>query len=917
MRQIEEIEWEVEGGASGYYIRDRSEPVGDNARKVVVIGLEHGGKDIIEESWLVFSREVRTNDYTAGSVEIAFAWDKNANSKSLSVYPIGDSRLVVFFPTIVPTNLGFIVQGPFRTTPSRDNIPHDDPWNQHLVKETATLLVEALRSLRNFGVLDTGALCCLPLDRARFSEGSMFAPLFDAVRNALASEPLLPTFGGGYASAKSVRLSRTQELRELISPSQLTALFGEGKESFWLSEAITQDRTPGLRQYLMGQLEIVEATPEALLPKLTKTFLEQQSDEWIRHLYEFLYGQTALLRQGRLKGIPLVRLKTGCHVTPMKDGQPQAFLPGPIATDFPTVRSAVCETEAARAMLLALGLTEPDPVDDVVRNILPKYTGRKIWDECEEVYEADIRRILTAFRTDSKGQREKLLVALRESNFVKVVDAGDGSSSVAKPIEIYIATQRLKELFERVPSVLLVDDTCSCLRGDDVRDLLEACGATRYLQPEPIDSCFTGQDLLEMRTREGTPDNTGISVVEDFTLRGLDPLLMILAKLDTEQAARKAELLWDALCDVEDRRGTSVFMGTYKWFYYRQRGCVFDAAFVRHLTETAWVPDRNGALQPPRLVIFEETGWRQNPFLITKLQFKPPIMETLAKEAGIEPGVLDLLKKLGLTSEAELRTRLGIREEPQQREGETDTESVEDALKELLGDAPTPTPPVPNPEGPEQTGAGGSRTGASESVKGGTGAHRGSGPHAADSVGEGGKTAGTTGDRHTSKPEAGSARPFISYLGVHPAEENPDPDGLGQQARIALEEAAIKLILKQESAVRRTPTNNPGFDLVELGPDDKPVRWIEVKAMTGDLKGRPVGLSRTQFETARERGDRYWLYVVEQAGSPEVAHILRIQDPAGKARTFTFDHGWLAVAEGEDENSQDRGQNGEDRDQQD
>ena len=58
-------------------------------------------------------------------------------------------------------------------------------------------------------------------------------------------------------------------------------------------------------------------------------------------------------------------------------------------------------------------------------------------------------------------------------------------------------------------------------------------------------------------------------------------------------------------------------------------------------------------------------GWKPNPFLHSKIRFKPPIIDQLAKEAGIEPGVLDLLKKLGVTSEARaLRARLGV-------EGET------------------------------------------------------------------------------------------------------------------------------------------------------------------------------------------------------------------------------------------------------
>ena len=66
--------------------------------------------------------------------------------------------------------------------------------------------------------------------------------------------------------------------------------------------------------------------------------------------------------------------------------------------------------------------------------------------------------------------------------------------------------------------------------------------------------------------------------------------------------------------------------------------------------------------------------------------------------------------------------------------------------------------------------------------------------------------------------------------------------------------------------------------------------------MTGSLHDRPVGMSHTQFEHAQKHGEAYWLYVVEHAGT-DTASIVRIQDPAGKARTFTFDRGWLDVAE--------------------
>lgn len=111
-----------------------------------------------------------------------------------------------------------------------------------------------------------------------------------------------------------------------------------------------------------------------------------------------------------------------------------------------------------------------------------------------------------------------------------------------------------------------------------------------------------------------------------------------------------------------------------------------------------------------------------------------------------------------------------------------------------------------------------------------------------------------------------------------------------------IEAKAIDMIIRLEPQLCRTPDGNHGFDLYEADSTGKQIRWVEVKSMTGSLKDRPVGLSRKQFDCAREQGDAYWLYVVEHATDPARARVLRIQNPAGRARTFTFDHGWIGIA---------------------
>src|SRR5690606_36709030 len=150
---------------------------------------------------------------------------------------------------------------------------------------------------------------------------------------------------------------------------------------------------------------------EAIVPRLTQSFLEAQPDDWIARLYEFLNGQPALRR--RLDAQPLVRLSDGRQVVARVNGEPQAFLPSDVETGFPTVSPVVCANPEARSFLFSLGITVPDLVDDVVLNVLRKYRGDTV-DVDDDQYARDIDRIVMAFKADSttEAQKRKLLAAL-------------------------------------------------------------------------------------------------------------------------------------------------------------------------------------------------------------------------------------------------------------------------------------------------------------------------------------------------------------------------------------------------------------------------------------------------------------------------------------------------------------------------
>ena len=889
LRHIDAIQWTGSDGAEGTYVR-HTEHLNDSnsphVRKVTILG-ESSHEQNIEEGWLLFSRRIPLDDGGSRFVEIAFSLEDDR------IVPAPHSPLVVFFPTVVETHLGFLVQGPYRTTTSRDSVLSRDPWNQHCVAETGHLLADSLEWLRDSGRLDVDVLRSLPIDRTKFDDANMFAPLYDLTKRTLSTTPLLPTSEGTHTSAATARIARTKRLRTLLSPSQLTRLFQSHHPQSWLTPEVSLGRTPELHKYLTDDLGVPEMTPRTFLRDLDPSFLEGQNHDWIRTLYEFLLPIPDLWE--RAIDLPLIRLSTGEQVVPFAARQPQAYLPGDEKTGFPTVHPETCRSPEARKFLLGIGLSVPDPVDDVIRHVLSKYS-----DEIEEIddsdYGRDVDRILSASRTDSAEQQRKLRAALRGSLFVAARDAKTGEPCYRRPGSLYFRTEALGRLFDGIDDVEFVDEACACLRREDVRRLLRECGVASGLRVVSAPSDYDREELRQIRQNAGLERDSWGRTPSGRGLLGLDGLLKYLPNLRAEERRSRARTLWEMLADMA-RTNQDAFSVEYTWGYsHESRSVRLNAAFVRKLNGAAWVPDDRDELWPPSSISFASLGWREDPFLVSKIRFRPEAVEELAEKAEVDLELLQLLQLL----KAKGIDSAGVR-------------------RELLG----LLQPVDFPEPGASTavdGASESETEGEGMSSGGTSRHQ---PSSAKATGDRGAPHRTDesaseeereGRRSRSAASAGAPekRPhsgtsggrahFHSYVSVSPEdEERDDRGGSRHEDRRELEEKAIALILAHEPAWHRTAIGNPGFDLFRThdgSPGGEETVWCEIKAMSGTLDRNPVGLSRTQFEFARQHGDAFWLYIVERAGQND-ARILRIQDPARRARTFTFDRGWRQVAETE------------------
>ncbi|MFC1791047.1 sacsin N-terminal ATP-binding-like domain-containing protein, partial [Gemmatimonadota bacterium] len=183
-QNIREIRWEV-SERTGHYLRE------DNKEGIARLTTITDGEEL--RKYLVFARTPTWRNEDHKAVEIAFGLDEKGEVMSL------EEPLFVLFSTTQETDLQFMLNGPFRTNPSRENISHDDRFNLFLLRETAELLKSALPGLRDSGYLTPQFLGVLPNSGDDLKE--FYRTVREAALEAFREEPLVPTDTGGFSPA--------------------------------------------------------------------------------------------------------------------------------------------------------------------------------------------------------------------------------------------------------------------------------------------------------------------------------------------------------------------------------------------------------------------------------------------------------------------------------------------------------------------------------------------------------------------------------------------------------------------------------------------------------------------------------------------------------------------------------------------
>jgi hypothetical protein len=631
LRNISRLSTGVDGA-----VISRSVSVSAGSRRRVTLS-----RDRAQEEWLVWHREVEglgdAADGVSGfgglapRVEIAF---RVADDQ---VVACGRSPLTVYFPTEKETFLGFLIQGPYRTTPARDNVPGHDPSNQALVRQTAGLLTDVLRELRDEGLLTVEVLGMLPLDAARFEPGSMFRPLFESVRDALAGEPLIPADGGGYRTAAELKLadgeSHGDGLAWLLSPDQLGALYEAGQSVFFVDGAAGAE----LRRYLRDEIGVEEVTAADVVTRLTGDFLQAQPDEWIARLYAFLATDSRLWRAPRFddeppgpaRAKPIIRLEDGRQVAPFDaEGRPAVYLPGPAASSVPTVRRAIADSPVAQPFLAALNLTAPDVIAEVLDIILPSYDDLDI-DELDLArHDADLDTVMRALDDAPAGSREELLTRLARTAFLIGENAAGGPPRLMPPPALYQRSKDLEVYFDQNPDAWFAADRYGPwlvqLRGMGVRQVVD-------VHARPANQLGYVVLVVDFGRNERGLDGFDPQAEID----GLDFAL-------SHPNDARSEYVWNVLLAPNRRLIAGVVEKSVLQSFSDSTMERVQSAIALAAEREAWLPGRDGTFCRPAELSLDDlpAPYTRDEGLAQGLQMLQPVVGQAARRLGVPAEVL-------------------------------------------------------------------------------------------------------------------------------------------------------------------------------------------------------------------------------------------------------------------------------------
>lgn len=384
----------------------------------------------------VFSRIVQVPKIQK-NVEIRVGYYLNDdNSINTQIRP----NIYCFFPTEEKYHLCFIPHAPFLLTSNRAGLKKNDVngTNEFLHNQLSRLASESLIYLKEIGEKNNRLL----IDENIFKIISVDDEVPEVVRNnfidVVRKNNLVLSKGKKYLWTDNVLRGDSEDIETLLSREQLSDLYPElgGVVDFVANK---KDRRSDIDNEIVEALGIEILDTESFSKKITVQFLEKQSEGWVDRFYNYIEKHARQLwnkqerKYATISTYPILRLKPiiktseGKWVAPYKtlyDDKPEVFLPMEDGTELRGQHYQFVDKDIYnrhKSFFVALGLHQPEIVDFIDRDILPKYREETIEGDDEEIIN-DFEQLYRIWQTSNDSQKNQIKELLLRDYYLRATD---------------------------------------------------------------------------------------------------------------------------------------------------------------------------------------------------------------------------------------------------------------------------------------------------------------------------------------------------------------------------------------------------------------------------------------------------------------------------------------------------------------
>ena len=580
------------------------------------IHLVHNNGEVFneEDMWL-FSR----CDDAGRRYSIGYSLDENGVLRPVQ------TDAYCFFKTKEHTGLNFFIHAPFLLNDSREHIVAGDAHNRNMVKLLAELAADSLVYLRDIGLeqdprlIDDGILDIIPTSETAFSKENdsdklSFLPFFTAIREKMSTEKLLPT-ADGYVSRENAYWADTVEIAKLFSNEQLNTLSGNPYAQ-WAFPSMGRSNSK-YRQYIDGitdkkwynETVIIKGrernwSNDAVLPGITKEFIEQQPAAWLHCFYKWLSETDN--RTQLIKRAPIFLNQDG-HASAAFDENDELrlFLPSDGIDGMNTVNPELLDNpDTVDFIKNKVGIKQPLRNNYIYRIILPQYK------DGVSINTKPHFKLFFDYYTEEcpRAEAESFLNHIRSCKFLIYSIGEKNYRDMGK--NLYFPDSNLCAYFADKPDTKFVDwngyiALVGNERKEELRNFLSSLGvhsSVRILERSLKESEDTDR---KMALSLALPFPYSPSQWKRWTYPTIDGANEILRTITATEDQEKSLLLWHELLEIIKRECDwrqdfeKLLTGRCYYFYYSDKHKDFLAPIGTQLRESAWLMNSYGQFVSP------------------------------------------------------------------------------------------------------------------------------------------------------------------------------------------------------------------------------------------------------------------------------------------------------------------------------